>query len=271
MMEQRRYQTKHAYRTRGHAELARRAGGVIDDIEERLARRSPVRLLELGCGYGTVLLELGRRYGSRVEPVGINRRGRDGDAEAMRRNGIDRGLLAGGAPSAHLPSIVYADVGAGLPFADDSFDIVYSQVAWLYFGNKVGVLREVSRVLRADGVARIDADELRHDLPPEYRRLVEIWQDGRVLPFGAYLRQHGMSLLPADEGEYLRFGKCPSVGEDLEPIVEIDVSAIDPRWSGIKCVYRRRGDAVAVAENATTGSPSPARVPRPTGPSCDDG
>jgi SAM-dependent methyltransferase len=243
MMQETRYRDKREFRSRGHADLARRAGGVMADVDERLARQPTVRLLELGCGYGTVLLELRQRYGARVELCGVNRRNRDGDLDAMRRNGMERGLYAGDADGAGLPALVYTDVAHGLPFAEETFDIVFSQVAWLYFGNKVGVLREVSRVLRPDGLARIDADEVRHDLPPEYNRLVEIWQAGKLIPFGVYAHAHGMSLVPAADGEYLRFGKCPRFGADLETIVEIDVSAIDPTWSGVKCVYRRRDTA----------------------------
>ena len=239
MIQETRYRTKQPFRTRGHADLVLRVGGVFADIDERLLRQPVVRLLELGCGYGTTLLELRQRYGPRVELYGINRRQRDGDADAMLRNGTERGLIAPGvAPADPLPAITYVDVADGLPFADGRFDIVYSQVAWLYFGNKVAVLREVSRVLRDEGLAKIDADELRHDLPPEYGRLVEIWQEGRLVPFGDYLRPFGMAFVPAAQGEYLRFGKSPRFGEDLVQIFQVELGEICAHWSGIKCVYR---------------------------------
>jgi len=239
MIQESRYRTKQPFRTRGHAELVQRVGGVFADIDERLCRQPMVRLLELGCGYGSTLLELRHRYGPRVELFGINRRQRDGDADAMLRNGTERGLIAPGSALVDpLPAITYVDVADGLPFADGRFDIVYSQVAWLYFGNKVAVLREVSRVLRDDGLAKIDADELRHDLPLEYRRLVEIWQEGRLVPFGDYLRPFGMAFVPAAEGEYLRFGKSPRFGADLKLVVQVELGEICAHWSGIKCVYR---------------------------------
>ena len=239
MIEASKYRAKLPFRARGHAELVLSIGGVFADIDERLDRRDVVRVLELGCGYGTVLLELARRYGPRVELHGINRRCEDGDADILRRNGIERGLIAADAtPADVLPAITYADVAEGFPFADRCFDIVYSQVAWLYFGNKVAVLREVSRVLRDDGLAKIDADELRPSLPTEYQRLVEIWEDGRLLPFGDYLRRFDMEFETAQDGEYLRFGKAPRFGLDLEQVFQIDLSEIDPHWDGVKCVYR---------------------------------
>jgi SAM-dependent methyltransferase len=239
MIRDAKYRAKLPFRARGHAELVDRVGGVFADIDDRLRRREGVRVLELGCGYGTVLLELGQRYGRRVEVHGINREQNDGDADIFLRNGIERGLIAPGTRLAHpLPAITYVDVGDGLPFEDGTFDIVYSQVAWRYFPNKVAVLREVSRVLREDGLAKIDAEELRPNLPPEYQRLVEIWYDGRLVPFGEYMQPFGMAFAPSKEGEYLRFGKSPRFGEDLEQVFQLDVSRLRAPWDGVKCVYR---------------------------------
>jgi SAM-dependent methyltransferase len=239
MIRDAKYRAKLPFRARGHAALVDRVGGVFADIDERLRRREGVRVLELGCGYGTVLLELGQRYGGRVEVHGINREQNDGNADIFLRNGIERGLIAPGTPLAHpLPAITYVDVGDGLPFEDGTFDIVYSQVAWRYFPNKVAVLREVSRVLRDDGLAKIDAEELRPNLPPEYQRLVEIWRDGRLVPFGDYLRPFGMVFAPSKEGEYLRFGKSPHFGDDLEQVIQVDLSKLHAAWDGVKCIYR---------------------------------
>jgi SAM-dependent methyltransferase len=197
-------------------------------------------VLELGCGFGTALLELRQRYGQQAALTGLNRRPRDGDADTLLRNGIERGLIAPDAPLTDpLPTIVFGDVAEGLPFPSGSVDIVYSQVAWLYFGDKIGVLREVVRIMRDDGLAKIDADELRHDLPPEYRRLVEIWEDGRLVPFGDYLKRFGMGFEPAPEGEYLRLRKSAHFGQDLRLVFEVDLGEICESWSGIKCVYRR--------------------------------
>lgn len=240
-MQDSRYRDKLPVRARGHEDLLRHVGGIFAEVEARLRHREVVRVLELGCGFGTALLELRKRYGARVSLHGVNRRQRDGDDDAFLRNGIERGLIAPAASSAEpLPAIAYVDIAEGLPFESDSFDLVYSQVAWFYFANKVAVIREVSRVLRQDGLAKIDADELRPDLPAEYRRLVEIWDGERLVPFGDYLRSFGMALEPAPEGEYLRFGKSPRFGEDLRLVFQVDLSEVNDRWNGIKCVYRKR-------------------------------
>ncbi|MEP7063583.1 MAG: class I SAM-dependent methyltransferase [Betaproteobacteria bacterium] len=235
------YRAKQRHRGRGVAELVRRTGDVVAEIDRRLAERDVVRVLELGCGYGTLLLDLRQRYGARMDLHGLNRSADDGNADILRRNGIERGMVAvDGEPAPPLPMIHHADVARGLPFGDARFDLVVSQVAWLYFGDKAGVVREVCRVLRDDGLALIDADEMHPALPPEYGRLVEIWQDGRVVPFGDYLRRFGAAFVAADEGEYLRFGKLANFADDLELVLQVDVSEIDAEWDGVKCVYRMR-------------------------------
>jgi hypothetical protein len=112
-----------------------------------------------------------------------------------------------------------------------------SQVAWLYFGNKIAVLRDVMRVLAPGGIARIDADEMHPKLPAEYARLVEIWQERRLVPFGDYLRRFGLAFAPAIDGEYLHIEKRDGFGDDLALLFEIDTHRIDAHFDGIKCVY----------------------------------
>ena len=167
---------------------------MLAEVEERLARQDVVRILELGCGYGTALLELGARYGRRVELHGINRVHGDGNPEILLRNATERRRIG---DDVMMPTIVYGDVADGLPFDADYFDLVCSQVAWLYFGNKVGVLQEVIRVLKPDGIAKIDADEVRPGLPPEYGRLGESWEEGKLLPPGDDLPRLGVVLRPS--------------------------------------------------------------------------
>jgi SAM-dependent methyltransferase len=234
VLREAKYLGKLPFRGRGEGDLERLVGGIAAEIDARLLHKRPARILELGCGYGTALLDLRARYGERVQLHGINAAGDAANAEVLALSAAARGL------DAALPQVVCTDVAHGLPFPDEHFDVVYSQVAWLYFGNKIGVLQEVLRVLCQDGIAKIDADELRQGLPPEYCRLVEIWDQGRLLPFGEYLRGFGLDLVAAPEGEYVRLHKCEGLGADLELVAQIDLACLHLHWDGIKCIYRRR-------------------------------
>lgn len=231
------YRAKQPHRGRGLADLDRLVGGVGDDIERFLAQHRPVRVLELGCGYGTALLELAARHGEAVELHGLNRERIDGDVATLERNASERGLVV---PARAFPRLHYADVAHGLPLPDDAFDLVFSQVAWLYFGDKLAVLREVARVLAPQGIAKIDADELRSALPAEHARLVEIWDGGRLLSFADYLARHGARLARAPEGTYVSMSKSRTIGSDVELVAEIDTSRLHPDWDGVRCIYRLR-------------------------------
>ena len=260
MIRDEHYRAKQRHRGRGIGDLERTVGGVCAEIDARLARQRVVRVLELGCGYGPALLARRARYGARVDLHGVNRASHDGNRDILRRNAADRRLpVDDSAPERALPSISHADVASGLPFADDAFDLVLSQVAWMYFGNKVRVLREVMRVLRADGLAKIDADEIDPRLPAEYARLVEIWHDGRLVPFGDYLARFGLGFAAAPEGAYLRIEKRDAFGDDLVLRFEIDTSRIHSHWDGIKCVYAC-AEPLAAATDSTTPSATRASI-----------
>jgi SAM-dependent methyltransferase len=233
-----RYRRKQAHRARGLADLHERVGNVCAEIDARLRRQDVVRVLELGCGYAIALLDVVARYGARVETYGQNLRREEGQDEILRREATARNIDIDGAG---LPTLLHGDVAHGVPLADATVDVVVSQVAWRYFRNKIGVLRDVVRVLRPDGVGMIDADEFDAKLPPEYGRLVEIWGEGALVAFEDYAARFGMTFVPTPRGRALRLVKNPSFGEDLVPSMEIDANAIDARWDGIKCIYALQG------------------------------
>lgn len=98
------------------------------------------RLLEVGCGMGTDLLQFARG-GAQVTGVDLTPR----SIEISRR---------------HLA--VYGEHGdfaitdcETLPFAGDSFDVVYSNGVLHHTPDTAGAVREIHRVLRPGGLARV--------------------------------------------------------------------------------------------------------------------
>lgn len=146
------YNERFSYRGRGLASLEKRVGGVDRKIERILLRKKRASILEIGCGFGSVLLEIARKYGDRVALHGVNRRRRDGTSELLVLNARKAGI-----PEEHAEGITirFADAGERLPFKDRKFDLVVSQASWLFIPDKLNALREVSRVLRPGGVGRI--------------------------------------------------------------------------------------------------------------------
>ncbi|HEV2912831.1 MAG TPA: class I SAM-dependent methyltransferase [Pyrinomonadaceae bacterium] len=103
-------------------------------------RFAGARLLEIGCGMGTDLLQFARG-GARCTGIDLTPR----SVEISRH----RFALYG------LPCDFTLSDAEHLPFADESFDVVYSNGVLHHTPDTSGALLEVKRVLRPGGVARI--------------------------------------------------------------------------------------------------------------------
>ena len=154
------------------------------------------RLLEVGCGMGTDLLQFARG-GAEVTGVDLTAR----SIEISRQHfAVDdaRGDFA------------IAD-GESLPFADGSFEVVYSNGVLHHTPDTEGAVREVHRVLRPGGLAR-----------------VMLYHRGSVAYWGDIILRHGLL-----RGELLR-GDSPE--EIMSRYVEVNESGGRP----LVKVYSRR-------------------------------
>lgn len=98
------------------------------------------RLLEVGCGMGTDLLQFARG-GARVTGVDLTPR----SIETSRRH-----LELYG----HSGDFALTDAEK-LPFADESFDVAYSNGVLHHTADTAAAVREIHRVLRPGGLARV--------------------------------------------------------------------------------------------------------------------
>jgi ubiquinone/menaquinone biosynthesis C-methylase UbiE len=98
------------------------------------------RLLEVGCGMGTDLLQFARG-GAHVTGVDLTPR-----SIQISRNHLEVYGQAG--------DFVLTD-GEQLPFEDKSFDVVYSNGVLHHTPDTAGAIREIHRVLRPGGEARV--------------------------------------------------------------------------------------------------------------------
>jgi len=98
------------------------------------------RLLEVGCGMGTDLLQFARG-GAKVTGVDLTPRSIAISRQHLAIYG-ERGDFA-------------ISDGENLPFADESFDVVYSNGVLHHTPDTAGAVREVHRVLRTGGQAKV--------------------------------------------------------------------------------------------------------------------
>ncbi len=98
------------------------------------------KVLEIGCGSGRYALYVAQTSGCRVIGVDLNAEGiRNAQALAERQN------------LASQVEFRQCDVSQPLPFADSSFDAIYSNDVLCHVPGRLAVLRECARVLQAGG------------------------------------------------------------------------------------------------------------------------
>lgn len=105
------------------------------------------RLLDVGCGPGTITVDLARMLGE-GGVVGIDR------SEAVLAGAAELAIAAG------VDNVEFREGDVmDLPFPDGSFDVVHAHQVLQHLKDPVGALREMSRVCRSRGVvAARDSD-----------------------------------------------------------------------------------------------------------------
>ena len=118
------------------------------------------RVLDLGCGYGSTARCLAANFGCYVTGANISEK----ELALARERAAEAGL-------AHLLSFEYGDFHS-LPYPDASYDVVWSQEAFLHAADKNGVLSECRRVLKPGGSLIFTDILVRRDTPDEDRRRI---------------------------------------------------------------------------------------------------
>ena len=98
------------------------------------------RLLEVGCGMGTDLLQFSRG-GARCVGIDLTPRSIEISQHRFRLYGAD--------------GVFMISDGEHLPFRSESFDVVYSNGVLHHTPDTAGAIREVHRVLRPGGTAKV--------------------------------------------------------------------------------------------------------------------
>ena len=111
------------------------------------------RVLDLGAGYGGSMRHLARRFGCHCVALNLSEVENERDREMNRKQGLD-----------HLIDVTDGDF-TSLPYDDNSFDVIWSQDAFLHSGDRETVLAEAVRVLKPGG-RMIFTDPMQSDDAP---------------------------------------------------------------------------------------------------------
>jgi sarcosine/dimethylglycine N-methyltransferase len=108
-------------------------------MAEAVSLSAATRVLDLGCGYGSTARYLAAHYGCHVTGTNISGKELELARERARESNLEK----------HL-SFQYGDFH-DLKYADASYDVVWSQEAFLHGADKKAILSECSRVLVPGG------------------------------------------------------------------------------------------------------------------------
>lgn len=126
----------------------------VERIAARVTLDRASRVLDLGAGYGGAARWLARTHGCHVTALNLsetqNRRNRELNAAQGLADQVD---------------VVYGNFEE-LPFEADTFDVIWSQDAFLHSARREQVLREAHRVLRPGGHL-VYTDPMQADDVPE--------------------------------------------------------------------------------------------------------
>ena len=118
------------------------------------------RVLDLGCGYGSTARYLAANFGCSVTGTNISEK----ELDLARQRAAEAGLT-------HLLTFEYEDFHSlGCP--ESSYDVVWSQEAFLHAADKNAVLSECRRVLKPAGSLVFTDILVRRDTPAEDRERI---------------------------------------------------------------------------------------------------
>ncbi|GAA1649604.1 class I SAM-dependent methyltransferase [Actinoplanes couchii] len=230
-----------AGRSRGLQKADKRLGGALSaTFAQLLQDRESLTILEIGTGYAHVLLDLRMMASDRLELHGINVEpgyNQQLIEEFARDQGLD---IPGIAP----PTIHVHDADNGVPFADETFDLIFSVATLHSIRDKLRLLEEVSRTLRPEGVALIEFPTAVNDMaglpvPDHYRQRMEIWDRGTAVDVFDWLQsQRSVSVGQAADDRYVRIEKSGPLSFPAELVASFSLPGIWEKWWGCQSIYR---------------------------------
>lgn len=228
-------------KTRGLAEAKVRVGDIEKIVSKLLKKKKKIRIFESGCGYGKVMMELSKKFGSQVEIVGMNLKKGHGDKEKMISFALSEGIVTKDELNKmKIPKIIFGDAGEKIPFKTDSIDLVYSQVSIYLYKDKAHFLEEVARVLTKDGIG-ITTYPGNGELAEEFKELFVIYNQGKKISLKEYFKKFkGIRLYINKKGGTpieIKSGKL-KLGLELE--ATINVNNLNKKWFGIQSIYHTK-------------------------------
>lgn len=176
---------------------------LFSEIRKLEKKNKTKKLLEIGCGRGMLLSQLNKKF-PELELSGLNLNKYHGIKSRgdFVVNAKEKGILL--TDKNKLPRIHFGNA-TRLPFKNNNFDIVISQVTFVHVRNKAKAIEEAYRVIKPTGIALISIGgysirrkqgyampeffkKLNNKLKNDYNPRILIQKESRFLKLSSYIK-----------------------------------------------------------------------------------
>jgi|TARA_B100002003_G_C14102527_1_gene530259 ubiquinone/menaquinone biosynthesis C-methylase UbiE len=227
-------------RLRGLSEAKERLGDLVKECNKILKTKKKIKVLEIGCGYAKILIELKKVFGNKIETHGINLEER-WRIELVKKFTLSNKLCSNKEFKDLAPKIHIADVGIKIPLKSNSFDLIFSQASFQYVHDKAKALEEINRLLTKEGKAIIELQELKSTPLIGYRELFDVFDKDKRLDTIKYLRKfkniNARKSKSNQNWHVLTIKNTGKLDLKLKLITSFDINEINKKWWGTKAIY----------------------------------
>ncbi|MDP2628595.1 MAG: class I SAM-dependent methyltransferase, partial [Nanoarchaeota archaeon] len=145
-------------RSRGLEQAKEILGDLRREVNALLKTKNKIKILEVGCGYGRVLLELKKIYGDKIETYGINKEPK-WNLKLIKIFGVAEKIFSKKEIAKNLPKLTICKVNRKIPFKSNTFDLVFSERTIQYISDKAKYLEELNRIATSGGIILTDIQD----------------------------------------------------------------------------------------------------------------
>lgn len=225
------------FRGRGLKEFERLVCDVLAFVN--VSKTKPFKILEIGCGFGQLLVELAAVFGKKIDLHGINLEPSSIDLEKAQRIAKHKGVVP---LDYFVPNdgikFTSCDAGVGIPFPDKYFDLVLSQMSFIYIYDKAKAIEEVGRVLKDNGIGLLWVGFESDNRKEGYWSTLEIYRGAKLIGLADYFKNFpNLEYEMRPTGSILRVTHSDDMELGLKLKSSVGLTEFNRGWCGFKSIY----------------------------------
>jgi ubiquinone/menaquinone biosynthesis C-methylase UbiE len=225
------------FRSRGIKDFNRTVFPIQELIEK--FNSHPIKILEIGCGFAQLLIELNLIYGDKVELHGLNLEQGSINIEKALRIAKHKGTVNSNYQlNSKTINFIFHDAELPLPFSNNYFDVIISQFSFVYIQNKIKLLTEINRIIKEEGLASIWVGFEHNKYGVGYWNTLEIYDSKKRVSLSTFFKKYSnLTYRRRRSGSVLEIKKDTTLNFPLTLISSINMEMKNKNFYGYKSTY----------------------------------